>query len=68
MGDLNVNIRKGIRIIVDSFDVDVIPGLNLTNQGHMAVAEAIDWLEDKAYQEELVDMYSTTNYDPWGGY
>lgn len=65
---LNADVRKGLRILIDSVNIDEIPGLNLTNQGEMCVREALEWMESKAYDGELVGLYSSGNYDPYGAW
>ena len=66
---MNANVRKGLRILVDSIDIDAIPGLNLTSTGVIVVREALEYMEHHAYQGEVVGLYSVgENYDPYGAW
>jgi hypothetical protein len=65
----NSNVKKGLRILYESIDIDAIPGLNLTDEGRTVIMEALEWIDSKAYQGELTGLYAEgTNYDPYGAW
>ena len=66
---MDATVRKGLRILVDSIDIDSIPGLELTSTGYAAVRQALDYMGYNAYQGELVGLYAAgANYDPYGAW